>query len=107
MEGCTFCIMPLLCESVITANDFYLNPRLKLCTPYKYYLHISNQLSSVEFFALEQLVSILANTTFSVPLNFSIPKFQIYDIKYRHLVVTDPVFHLNLDKMAVAAKQKT
>ena len=109
VPGCTFCIMHIPCKCSFSTDELYLPPRLVTCYTSKdengTTLHPFNLALLQEFFDEKKLFNMLANTTFSTPITFEIPNFQIYNHSMNKVLADDKSYHLSLKKMATAAKK--
>lgn len=105
VTGCNFCTISVPCQCSVTAKDIYLPQRLSDCqetTITK--LHPVNLAVLQQFFNDTALQSIESNTIFENPLNIEVPKFELYNHSLSQIITDDRKSHLNLQKMAEAAK---
>ena len=108
VPGCMFCLLTIPCKCSVSTDDWYFPPRLVNC------YNKNKQISTVhpvnlallqEFFDESKLSNILGNSMFSNPVNFSVPNFKFYNHSFNEFLVADAQSHLNLKKMAKAAKK--
>ena len=107
IQGCDFCIFTLPCRCSISTNEFYLAPRLANCHIKKDNITIEHPVNLAllqHFFEPEFVNKIFADTTFKVPLNVSVPKFQFFSHEMSDIIASDNKAHLNLSKIAEATK---
>lgn len=110
IQGCDFCIVHIPCQCTLLTNTVMLLPRLTSCR------NVTNNITTVHHFNLALLQKffdnshyqhLFADSTFVKPVNISLPSFNIYTHKMHDIIVADTTSHLDLDKMAQAAKQDT
>ena len=106
--GCDFCLFKVACKCSISTNDFYFSPRLASCHHHKdniTALHPVNLALLQHFFDTKYVEDILADTTFSKPVNVSIPHLKLFQHDMSDIVAADSKAHLSLSKMAETAKK--
>lgn len=103
IPGCHFCVINLPCSCSLTTEALYLPPRLGNC-------HNRTQVSKLypvnlaliqHFFKQD----IKGDTMFPSPLKISTPPFKLFKHNFSNFVANDKAKHLNLQKMAAAAKK--
>ena len=107
-RGCNFCIFDLPCQCSLSSDAFYLPQRLISCKQISNneitQLHPVNLILLQQFFDDQKFQHIFADSTFSSPLNITVPQFNIYDHKMSKIIADDKRNHLNLSKMIEIAK---
>ncbi|MEW8547942.1 MAG: hypothetical protein AB2693_30925, partial [Candidatus Thiodiazotropha sp.] len=109
IKGCDFCIIKLPCLCSIITSDFYLAPRLTSChnhTKHVTKIHPVNLILLQHFFSNENTDNIFADTTFTNPVNMTVPKFKLYNHNMKNILANDNKAHLSLSKMADSAKKR-
>lgn len=109
LPGCHFCIIDIPCRCSLSTSNLYFAPRLVNCyNQSKQYstVHPVNLALLQEFFDDTQVSHISANSTFSKPVSFSIPQFQMYNHTFNQFLANDLKSHLNLKKMVEATKKE-
>ena len=108
MEGCFFCITLLPCNCSIRTAQYYIPERWDGCH------HQHQEISKVhpvnlallqEYFSDSQLKQITSQTTFPIPLNVSIPPFNIYRSNISEVIADDKLAHMNLKRMIDISKK--
>ena len=108
IKGCDFCIVNLPCQCTIITTEFYLAPRLASChnhTKDISMLHPVNLILLQHFFENNHIDNVFADTSFSNPINITIPKFKFYKHEMSDIMADDQKSHLSLAKMADSAKK--
>ena len=108
IQGCKFCIVHVPCRCSLSTNSLYFSPRLVNCynsTTNYTVVHPVNLALLQQYFDESQLSHIFADTTFLQPVNMSVPAFQFYNHSFQQILANDQESHLNLKRMAKAAKQ--
>lgn len=105
LPGCQFCILNIPCRCSLQTSSLYFAPRLVNCynqTKSFSVAHPVNLALLQEFFEHSKLSHIWPNSTFSNPVSFSIPEFQLFNHSFNQVLVNDAKSHLNLTKMVQA-----
>lgn len=108
IPSCHFCIVHLPCKCAIVSNEMFLSPRLVNCynkTTELSVLHPINLALLQQFFNASKFNNILGDTTFTEPVQFSIPNFKFYSHNISSVLAADAKMHLSLKKMASSAKK--
>lgn len=108
LKGCDFCIIKVPCQCSFTTPNFFLAPRLTTCHNTSRdvtKVHPVNLALMQNFFDNSKLEHIFADTTFSSPINMSIPNFKLYNHDMHNIMADDKQSHLSLSRMAEAAKK--
>jgi hypothetical protein len=104
-KGCTFCIINVPCECSLATDTLYLPPRLSACHKNTTsMLHPVNLALLQQFFNDTELQNIGSNLLFENPMSVDVPQFKIYNHSMQNILADDRKNHLNLEKMAKAAK---
>ena len=108
IPGCTFCVIDLPCRCSLSSKNVYFSPRLVHCYNSSLdfsVLHPVNLALVQEFFDEKAFNSILADSLFATPVPLSVPNFLFYTHNMSKILAADAKTHLNLKKIATAAKQ--
>ena len=108
IKGCDFCIIKLPCQCSVITSDFYLAPRLTSChnhTKHVTKVHPVNLILLQHFFTNKYTDNIFADTTFTNPVNMTVPNFKLYKHNMKDILADDNKAHLSLSKMAESAKK--
>ena len=106
IKGCNFCLMAIPCHCSVTADKFYLAPRLSQCenTSSVTTHHPLNMALLLHFFSDDELENIRGDTLFDQPVQIQIPNISLYNHEYSKFLSTDKKVRLNLSKVANAVK---
>ena len=108
-KGCNFCIIEVPCLYSVTADSFIHPPRISICVAdtnitktYPVNLALLHS-----FFEASHLQSIQLHTTFSQPLNISLPPFNVYEHNYSDLVDSANRLQFSLKRVVNKTKQNS
>ena len=107
LPGCHFCIINLPCKCSMKTKDLQFSHRLIDCHNKRTNfteVHPVNLALLQEFFNTSTLKSVFGDTTYLDEVNVKIPGFQMYQHNFNQFLVDDSKAHLNVTKMAQAAK---
>ncbi|KAJ8315285.1 hypothetical protein KUTeg_007435, partial [Tegillarca granosa] len=111
VKGCAFCVVQLPCMCSASTDTQLLPARMGACenkTDQITILHPVNLALLQHFFSSETYGSIMGDTTFSKPIDITIPQFKIFNHVFSKVVAQDQQSHLSLKRMAkAAAKDQT
>lgn len=113
---CSLCIVNIPCKCSLSSRTIYFAPRLVECYSEKSLyptndtsdfsvLHPVNLALLTQFFDEDRLKHLLGDTTFPSQVTLEVPDFRIYSHNMSNLLAADTEQHLNLKKMALAAKK--
>lgn len=108
IPGCTFCVIEIPCKCSLSTRLLYFAQRLVKCYNSSSdfsVLHPVNLALVHEFFYQQQFDSILGNSLFTSPVQLSLPNFSFYKHYFSKILAADAKTHLNLKKIASAAKK--
>lgn len=105
-KGCDFCMFNIPCRCAILTNDYYFAPRLSMCHHHDNItvVHPVNLALLQHFFDESFIENMFADSTFSKPLNVTVPSISLYQHSMANIIAADTKAHLNLSKMAMLAK---
>ena len=89
------------CQCSITTSDFYLAPGLTSChnhTKHVTKVHPVNIILLLHFFTNKYTDNIFADTTFTNPVNMTVPNFKLYNHNMKNSLANDNKAHLSLSK---------
>ena len=104
--GCMYCIYTIPCECALMADTFQLAPRLKAC---KNNQDISDPIYPVNMAVLQEFfndtnIQTILNTTFTKPLQYTIPHLRIDNHKFQKDM--ERASKLDADFRSIAHKMK-
>ena len=110
VKGCDFCVFQLPCRCSVSTSSHFVAYRLGACHNTTSHdnitiLHPVNLALLQHFFDNSYVDQIFADTTFSTPVNVSIPQIKFYKHEMSDIIAADGKAHLSLSKMAEVAKQ--
>ncbi|KAK3097873.1 hypothetical protein FSP39_014042 [Pinctada imbricata] len=107
VPGCNFCVVHIPCRCSLSTKTLFFLPRLVDCynsSETMTMVHPVNLALLQEFFDETKLMNIFGDTTFTKPINLSVPEFQFYNHSFSSIVANDQKAHLSLKKIAKAVK---
>ena len=94
-QGCHFCIVTLPCQCTLLTEKLFLPPTLTHCKKSDNIsiVHQTNLALLQQFFNLDLLGNIQANSTFEKPLDIQVPSFKIYNHSFSQFLSEDIKSH--------------
>ena len=108
MKGCKLCIIQPKCDCELIADNYYIQPQISDCvTSGKAVTMVYpvNMALLQLYFSKKQLEHFAHDMVTEVPLNYTLPAFQLFQHNFSQLVAQEKHQRLSLSKMVQRAKQ--
>ena len=108
VKGCNFCLIQTPCMCSVSTDSFFIPKKVEQCQNHTddiTILHPVNLALIQQFFSAESYNTIVGDTTFTTPVDITLPHFYIFNHTFSNVIAQDKKLHLSLKRIAQATLQ--